>query len=245
MHCIFAWAWPTAARFDAGQQAGTDSPSDFSTASHYWLQALKQNPNQYIWRRRIQQYGPRLEKPYPFYDWIETAANEIRQRGETPVPLKVPLSGAEISQPTRQFDSQKVLPNPDPDAEVNLDIDGLIQLQSVAVPASVAPGKATRIHLMFQPGHGKWNNEAEPLRVWINNAENFDVSRQLHESANGDQAVSSESRSIEFELKIGNEVSDQVVVSGFALYNTCESDNGQCLFRRMEFKVPIKIDVEK
>jgi len=30
--------------------------------------AQDSNPNHYIWRRRIQQYGPRLDKPYPFYE---------------------------------------------------------------------------------------------------------------------------------------------------------------------------------
>ena len=29
-------------------------------------QALALDPNQYIWRRRLQQYGPRLDKPYAF-----------------------------------------------------------------------------------------------------------------------------------------------------------------------------------
>jgi hypothetical protein len=37
-------------------------------AVQYWTMALDMDSNQYIWRRRIQQYGPRLEKPYSFYD---------------------------------------------------------------------------------------------------------------------------------------------------------------------------------
>ena len=43
----------------------------------------------------MQQYGPRLDKPYPFYDWVETAREEIRARGETPSPLRVEPAGAE------------------------------------------------------------------------------------------------------------------------------------------------------
>lgn len=42
--------------------------SDFFMAINHWAKALELDPNQYIWRRRIQQYGPRLDKPYPFYD---------------------------------------------------------------------------------------------------------------------------------------------------------------------------------
>ena len=43
---------------------------DFRKAVEHWDQALDIDPNQYIWRRRIQQYGPRLDKPYSFYDWV-------------------------------------------------------------------------------------------------------------------------------------------------------------------------------
>ena len=51
-----------------------------------WTEALTANPNQYIWRRRIQQYGPRLDKPYNFYFWVAEARKEIRDRGEEPFP---------------------------------------------------------------------------------------------------------------------------------------------------------------
>ena len=47
----------------------------FDQAVEQWGKALAMQPNQYIWRRRIQQYGPRLIKPYPFYDWVEAATN--------------------------------------------------------------------------------------------------------------------------------------------------------------------------
>ena len=67
----------------------TDVDASFQRAIDAWGQALAIDPNHYIWRRRIQQYGPRLIKPYPFYDWVEQAAREIRARGETPVELAV------------------------------------------------------------------------------------------------------------------------------------------------------------
>ena len=41
---------------------------DFANAVNAWSQARNADPNQCIWRRRLQQYGPRLAKPYPFYD---------------------------------------------------------------------------------------------------------------------------------------------------------------------------------
>jgi len=39
---------------------------DFQAAARHWAAALESDPNQYVWRRRIQQFGPRLDKPYPF-----------------------------------------------------------------------------------------------------------------------------------------------------------------------------------
>lgn len=68
--------------------------SDFRDAVTMWGLALDCDPNQYIWRRRIQQYGPRLDKPYPFYDWVPTAEAVIRKRGETPIVLPVRPGGA-------------------------------------------------------------------------------------------------------------------------------------------------------
>jgi hypothetical protein len=54
-----------------------DSPArlagDFQRALDHWQAALGLDPNQYIWRQRTQQYGPRLEKPYSSYDWVEKA----------------------------------------------------------------------------------------------------------------------------------------------------------------------------
>ena len=54
-------------------------PDDFQAAVDHWTRARAIQPNQYIWRRRIEQYGPRLTKPYAFYDWVETAAADIRR----------------------------------------------------------------------------------------------------------------------------------------------------------------------
>ena len=61
----------------------TSQAGDFQAAVDHWGAALRLNPNQYIYRRRIQQYGPRLTKPYPFYDWIKQARSDIAARGGT------------------------------------------------------------------------------------------------------------------------------------------------------------------
>ena len=96
-------------------ETATREPDDFRTAVVAWGTALELDPNQYIWRRRIQQYGPRLDKPYPFYDWVPEAEAAIRKRGETPVELPVRPDGAEIATPAKTFPVEAVVPkNPDP-----------------------------------------------------------------------------------------------------------------------------------
>jgi len=85
-------------------------PGDFQAAALHWAAALESDPNQYIWRRRIQvsvrrdhQFGPRLDKPYPFYDWVEEARAAIRARGEEPVALVAEPTGSEIAAPAEGF----------------------------------------------------------------------------------------------------------------------------------------------
>jgi len=55
-------------------------PEDFQKAVEQWSAALEIDPNQYIWCRRIQQYGPRLDKPYSFYDWSILSQRQVSSR---------------------------------------------------------------------------------------------------------------------------------------------------------------------
>ena len=90
-------------------------PGDFQAAVDAWGSALVIDPNQYIWRRRIEQYGPRLSKPYAFYDWVEPAKAEVSRRGERPrFPRREPY-GSELAGPVRDVVSESSAPiEPDP-----------------------------------------------------------------------------------------------------------------------------------
>ena len=222
------------------------SPADFGLASKYWTEALAGNPNQYIWRRRIEQYGPRLIKPYPFYDWIQEAFNEIRARGDDPVSLTVSLAGAEIALPTKQ----KIKPkqnseneNPDPEAKITL-VDhqnSLVEYVATVVPSGIKPGGTVRVHLQFFPANnGKWNNESSPMQVWVDESKTGTVSRHSLGFPNAADATSSEYRTVEFEFQ-SNEDASSANVSGFALFNVCSADDSQCLFRRLNFQIEIPL----
>ena len=219
---------------------------DFQRAIDEWNRALEIDPNHYIWRRRIQQYGPRLIKPYPFYDWVDEAAREIRARGETPVELAVYPSGAEIAQPERQF--QKAGPGetaPDPSGRIHRDKGRLIEAEVVLVPPRIKPGESVRVHISLRPNRARdahWNNENEPVKLWIVAPKDWEADHRLMTAPSGNQPETSEPRSIEFELKSPKEAQGTVRLSAYALYYVCEGLEGTCLYLRQDIAIDVPFE---
>lgn len=227
-----------------------DSPDrqtgDFAAAVAAWQRALDLNPNQYVWRRRIQQYGPRLEKPYPFYDWVEQARGDIRARGEIPVPLAVEPAGAELAAPVREFASAATQPaEPDPDGRITRDTTPLVLAEVAVVPPRTEPGKAVRVHIVLRPNPGEgghWNNEGDPLVVWVNPPDGWTASQRWLTAPGAPQPVSGEPRSVEFELRApGTAEPGLTRVPAYALYGVCDSPTGACLYRRADLNVTIEV----
>jgi hypothetical protein len=229
------------AKFDTDAE---QDPQDFATAAKYWTMALNGNPNQYVWRRRIEQYGPRNIKPYPFYDWVDLANTEIKNRGEQPVDQKVELSGAEIAQPAKgAISANKDAENPDPESEITKfdSNQPLVGCSAIVVPSQIEAGKSVRVHLKFAIAKGaQWNNESSPMQIWLNVSETGVLSQQLFEISEAPQPNSTETRTIEFEYQTNKGVTD-VELTGFVLVNVCTEDEGQCLFRRRDFTIEIPI----
>ena len=169
-------------RFRAGvaRRMRHDGPSaradDFQVAIDDWRAALAARPNQYIWRRRIQQWGPRLDKPYAFYDWVAGAEAAISARGETPIEVLIPLSGSEIA------DKSRAIPRPAEDADppdpkglVTRDAGKLVRVETAVAlhtasvgPRIRTPRGASRVHVTLRPRAGaKWAPDADPAQLWI------------------------------------------------------------------------------
>jgi hypothetical protein len=220
---------------------------DFQTAIAFWGRALDLDPNQYIWRRRMQQYGPRLDKPYAFYDWVNDAEKDIRARGEKPVPLAERPRGSEIAQPLQALPVPRTdVSAPDPDGKVHRDKDGQIQAEVTVAPAKVRPGQAVRVHVILrldpkQQAH--WNNEAEPLRLWVDPPEGWQISERLLETPAVREAVSKEDRALDFEIKAPESARGKVRLSAYALYNVCDDKGGQCRFLRLD--IPIELTINR
>jgi hypothetical protein len=209
-------------------------------------QALELDPNQYIWRRRIQQYGPRLEKPYPFYDWVEQAREEIGARGEVPVTLAVEPAGAELAIPLQNLASaEPAQQNPDPLGRIIRDDEQFVQIEAVSVPAIVAAGDAARVHLIFRPDQSMkahWNNEVDDLLLWVDALPGWSIDRNLHTVANPAAPVSHETRRLDFEVQCEEETpAGEVILPAFVLYYVCEDEDGTCLYRRQDVAIPLRV----
>lgn len=228
-------------RFDSAERVGPD----FQYASRHWTQALELNPNQYIWRRRIQQYGPRLQKPYAFFDWVDLARSEIRERGEQPVSLLIEPRGAELAAPARQLAAIEQVREPDPRARIFQDVKGFIKSEITVVPAVAEPGQSVRVHIELRPNKllkAHWNNEANGLVFWASPHSAFRVDKSFQELESPKSAVSTETRNIELEVEIQGDAHGSMNLETYALYYVCEDVNGTCLYRRLN--IPISIEVK-
>ncbi|MCH7871932.1 MAG: hypothetical protein IID33_09560, partial [Planctomycetes bacterium] len=179
-------------RYDSHER----QPGDFQNAVASWQRALDVDPNQYIWRRRIQQYGPLLDKPYPFYDWVPKARKQIAARGQTPIELAVEPGGTELAG-KGEFSPSKRATEPDPRARIDRDESPLIDIQTTVVPATVKPGQTARVHVVMRPNEkarGHWNNEAGELAFWIEPPAGWEVDQRLLSHPNAATDVSNETR---------------------------------------------------
>lgn len=228
-------------RYDSGHR----QPDDFQKAVEHWGKALDIDPNQYIWRRRIQQYGPRLGKPYSFYDWVREARREIMARGETPAQLLVEPGGAEFAYPSESFETIRVVQEePDPRGRILRDEKEFIQVEATVVPSAVAAGESARVHLVFRPNpevKAHWNNEVDGLVLWVEPVEGWEVDHSYWTVANPPEVVSQEARVIEFELRSPEKPGGSMTLPAYALYYVCEDIDGTCLFRRQD--IPLQVQV--
>jgi tetratricopeptide (TPR) repeat protein len=228
-------------RYDSEQR----SEGDFAKAVAYWKSALDLGPNQYIWRRRIEQYGPRLDKPYSFYDWVRAAREEIQARGEQPAELFVEPGGAEFAYPQETFAAGDRGREPDPQGRIHRDDGFFVQVETTVVPPAVEPGETARVHLVFRPNAANkahWNNEVDGLRLWVSPPESWQADQHFWELSNPPMAVSQEERRVEFEIRAPDSApAGAVAVPAYALYYVCEDVNGTCLYRRQD--VPLTVPI--
>jgi len=232
------------ARADSDRGSG----EDFSRAIEEWTSALEIDPNNYIWRRRIQQYGPRLDKPYPFYDWVSEARRDVEARGESPVELTVEPRGAELARPAREFaEAEAVERDLERDDRIHRDPGKFVEVRTVVVPGTAPAGVTARVHVELEPNpaaDAHWNNEVGGLVLWLDPPDGWSVDRrrvELDNPAASVGAASDEVRRVEFEVQGPESGATGVVLPAYALYYVCEGIDGACLYRRQDIEVRLEI----
>jgi hypothetical protein len=222
-------------------------PEHFTRALIYWRRALEADPSNYIWRRRLQQYGPRLDKPYPFYDWIKTARRELWAKGINPRLLLAEPMGAEIAQPLKQgAPSAGKFPHPDPDNKLSRDLVDIVKCGTFVVPHTRNPLKAVRVLVTLTPNparKAKWNDEAGVSTVRLVPPEGWQASQPVTMIAPSPGTVAAAApnapRHVEFELRRTGEVPpNQAAKFEFQLYyNVCYGEDRVCQFFRRDISV--------
>lgn len=224
-------------RYDSARR----QTGDFARAVRHWERALAEDPNDYVRRRRLQQYGPRSAKPYPFYDWVPRAQAGIASRGEVPPPVG-PLTRSEMAEPTGEMGEVTSGTDPDPQGRIHRDAGELVRVETVAVPGRVPSGETVRVHLEFRPeADAHWSNEVDPLEVWVEVPEGWGAEGRSFTSPVPGEAVSNEPRLIDFELRAPPDVTGRFEVSAYALYYVCQDRDGVCLYRRQDVTVPVEV----
>lgn len=223
-------------RFDSDHR----QEGDFQRAVHSWRRALDIDPNQYIWRRRIQQYGPPSEKPYPFYDWVDEARREIASRGEIPITLMADLTASELAQPRTTLGGETAVPpHPDPQGRITRD-DELIETDITLVPPEPQPGESVHVYVSLRPNPQRdahWNNESDPMTVYLDLPSGWSADKRLIAWPTPKGAVTDEHRTVEFDLQLPPDRSKMGEVRGIALYGVCRGATGECLYRRRDFVI--------
>jgi tetratricopeptide (TPR) repeat protein len=219
---------------------------DDQAAVNAWMKALALDPNQYIWRRRLQQYGPRLNKPYNFYSWVKEARKDIKARGEKPIELAVEPRGTEIAGKSRRKKDEKTqtMPDPDPEGKINRDKDNLISVDVMVTPQPVRPGGSFRLRLSISPDKNKvkWNNEAGATELHLDLPKGFTLVEGQFSVIDAKQASSSEKRVMEVEVSVDKNVkAGQRNFSAYLCFHACTSD-GVCFYLRRDIKIKLKID---
>lgn len=242
----FHWGVAYRKAYDlAGDKA---RPEHFSNAVSYWRWALLRDPSNYIWRRRLQQYGPRLDKPYPFYDWVATARKELVARGAKPHPLVCEPTGAEIAHPKKADLPDEQIQHPDPTGKLFHDNRELFTYRATLVPHTMDPTKAARVFVSLTPDEfskAKWNDEGGLSSVWIKVPKGWEVSRtsallKPPEGAEEDK-IEVLSRHVEFDLRRSGPAPAEPPKTFTLEFFTqvCHGKEGLCQFVRRDVRVEL------
>ncbi|KAA3608102.1 MAG: hypothetical protein DWQ01_13590 [Planctomycetota bacterium] len=238
--------------FRARHDSQNRRPGDFQKAIQAWTEALRLFPQNYIWRRRLQQYGPSLEKPYPFYPWIEEARAAIQARGQQPQPLRVEPEGAELVYPKRPQVGEEI-PPADPQGKLARDTSPWVEVEWAIAPSPIKPGGRGRLYLFFEPSALKtalWNPPGGDLQWWWQPNPKLQFVRRSAATSLGQEETSRQRHVLEFEFQIeeeafppGENQPQELWLDGYGVYPLCLEVGGECVFLRRDLRLRIPLQL--
>jgi hypothetical protein len=113
------------------------------------------------------------------------------------------------------------------------------------VPREVPPNGTARVRIELFPivaRKAHWNNEAEPMVLWVEPPSGWSVERQLWRLTQPAEPVSNEARVIEVEL--GAPADARAGLSRgsvYAVYYVCEDLRGTCALRRKDISFAVRL----
>ncbi|MFN0059638.1 MAG: hypothetical protein ACKVX7_14370 [Planctomycetota bacterium] len=224
-----------AARHDSAASVA----GDFRSAMQMWTRAIELDPENAIWRARLEQFGPRAQQPFPFYDWVPVATRAIRARGEEPRPLSAAFTHAELAQPTRASAAVET-EEPDLRGRIVRDSHLVVEVDSAFAPARLERGGRARLHLDLRPSapaRVSWNDENCPVQVWLNPPAGCTLSATLLIAP-----VAGTTRRVEADIAWPQELLElppDAAITGYALYTVKRDDTDSSLYLRQDFSIAL------
>jgi hypothetical protein len=113
------------------------------------------------------------------------------------------------------------------------------------VPPRVKAEKTVRVHVTLRPNDelkAHWNNEAEPLKIWIELPPAWQAQPQLLVTSHPNQPESSEPRMLEFELRTPANAKGKYELRAHTWYYVCEDVSGTCRFLHQAIPIAVTVD---
>ncbi len=220
-------------------------PEDFQSAIDAWRKAHRLRSGCEIFRRRIQQYGPCVDKPFAFYDWVTSARREIVDRGDTPATLQPWPCDIERAKPAKKFtyDKKQRGPSPDEAEKVNKDRDGLVSISFGAVPGTAKKHKRiVQVLVILRPDATRgteWDDGADPPRLWLEKPKTGRLSELFVEYAKTSDDAPENDRVLTFPVRLSSKKGKSMTVRGTVVYSVRQTDGGSPRSFRQDIKIKI------
>ncbi len=208
---------------------------DFQLAIDHWRRGIDLDPRHYIYRRRLQQYGPRLHKPYPFYSWVDEARAAL---GESAPPLIAPLTRSERAGPRAGSPAAQEAREPDPKNEIE-SLKKLMDVETAVAWSDRGDGVA-RAHVVLRPSGRRvllWDAEAGPVTIWLRLPEGWRTESNLLTYTLTGEDRAEEQVVVDFELHTGKPAAG--TIQAYALYYACLDGPGECRYLRHDFEIAV------